>query len=196
MRASEFPRLPGATGVFLEFPPEVEFQWLKRLLPGSRRVGVLYSAQNEAWVGGAERAARAAGLELVALRVNRPADLPHALDAITRGAEVLLGVADPLVLTPETARTVLLASLRERVPFVGMSGPWVRAGAFYALDRDYDDVGRQCGAMAASLLRGQGTPPRPEPPRKVLYSINGLTAEHLRITVSPDILGKATEVIR
>jgi len=196
MRPSELPHLTRSTGVYLEFPPEVEFQWLRRVLPEARRVGVLYSAQNEEWVGRAEGAARAAGLDLVALRVDRPADLPRALEAITRSAEVLLGVADLVVLTPETARTVLLASLRGRVPFVGMSGSWVRAGALYALDRDYQDVGRQCAEMAAALLTGQGAAARPAPPRKVLYAINTLTAERLRVALSPDILGKASEVIR
>jgi putative ABC transport system substrate-binding protein len=195
VRSADLPRMPRATGVYLEIPLAVEFQWLQRLLPGRRRVGLLYSAENDAVVARARESTRAAGLELVARRVAQPADLPEALAEVLRDADVLWGIADGTVLTTESARAIMLAALRSRVPFVGLSRPWVKAGAVYALDRDYRDIGRQCADLALAL-RAESTVPRPEAPRRVVYAVNGRAADQLRITFPDSLLRNAVEVVR
>lgn len=190
-------RGPQFTGVFLEFPADVAFSYLKRILPGQRRVAVLYNpAENQPAVDQATRAARAAGFELLARRVQVAADIPDMLKSLTNSADVLWGIADTLVLTPETARPILLFSLQNRIPFVGLSAPWVKAGAVYALERDYLDIGRQCGEMASQLLDGRSpaTLP-PASPRKVLYVVNRRTADQLKLTISREVLRGAEEVI-
>jgi putative ABC transport system substrate-binding protein len=185
------------TGVFLEFPADVAFSYLKRILPGQRRVAVLYNpAENQPTIDQATRAARPAGLDLLARKVQSASGLPDMLKSLTNSADVLWGIADTLVLTPETARPILLFSLQNRIPFVGLSAPWVRAGALYALERDYPDVGRQCAELAGQLLAGQSPASLPPvPPRKVLYLINRRTADQLKLSIPRDVLRAAEEVI-
>jgi putative ABC transport system substrate-binding protein len=185
------------TGVFLEFPSEVEFRYLARILPGQHRVAVIYNAaQNQRTVEEARRAARASGLELVLRKVTAPSDIPATLLSLSNNAEVLWGLADTIVLTPETAGRILLFSLQNRIPFVGLSAPWVRAGAVYALERDYGDIGRQCAEMASLLLDGASPSDlTPVPPRKVLYLINQHTATQLRLSIPRDVLRGADKVI-
>ncbi len=197
LHASDVTRGPQFTGVFLEFPFEVAFSYLKRILPGQRRVAVLYNgAENQPTIDQASRAARTADLELLARKVPTASGLPDMLKSLTNSADVLWGIADTLVLTPETARPILLFSLQNRIPFVGLSAPWVRAGALYALERDYPDVGRQCAELAGQVLAG--LPPAslpPAPPRKVLYVINRRTADQLKLNIPRDVLRGAAEVI-
>ncbi|MGH9748872.1 MAG: ABC transporter substrate-binding protein [Candidatus Polarisedimenticolia bacterium] len=185
------------TGVVLEFPVETELRWLQRLLPGQKKIGVLFNAPgNSDRIASATRAARALGLTLNARRLDSPRDLPIALDALAADMDVLWGVADQIVLNPQTARPILLFSLRHRIPFVGLSETWVKAGALYALDRDYADIGAQCGEVAARLL--QGASPAsvpPATPRRVVYSINLKTARLLRIDLPPNLVQGAQAVI-
>jgi putative ABC transport system substrate-binding protein len=132
----------------------------------------------------------------LARRVRASSDIPDILKSLTNSADVLWGIADTLVLTPETARPILLFSLQNRIPFVGLSGSWAKAGAVYALDRDYTDMGRQCGELAGKVLAGQapdGLPP--VPPRKVIYLINRRIAEPLKLTIPREALQGAEEVI-
>jgi putative ABC transport system substrate-binding protein len=190
-------RAPNATGVVLEFDVETEFRWLRRLLPEQKNVGVLFSTEgNQARIDQASRVARALGLTLHARRVGSPRDLPEALESLTKRAEVLWGVADEVVLTPQTVQPILLFSIRNRIPFVGLSTTWVKAGALYALDRDYEDVGRQCAEMAIRILNG--APPgalRPATPRKVVYLVNRRTADLMRLDLRQDLLSGARAVI-
>jgi putative ABC transport system substrate-binding protein len=190
-------RAANATGVVLEFDVETEFRWLQRLLPDQKNVGVLYSsAKNQARVDAATRFARTLGLTLHARQVKSPRDLPDALDSLTKRADVLWGVADDVVLTPQTVQPILLYSIRNRIPFVGLSANWVKAGALYALDRDYVDIGRQCAEMAIRVLNG--TSPgalRPAPPRKVVYVVNRRTAKLMKLQFRQGLLGEAHAVI-
>jgi putative ABC transport system substrate-binding protein len=197
LRASELGGSPNTTGVYLEFPLEVEFQWMRRLLPRRRHVGVLFNpTENGAKIEKASRVAASMALELHPRRVESPSQIPRSLDSLADEADVLWGVADNVVLTPETAKAILLFSLRNRVPFVGLSFPWVKAGALYALDRDYVDIGRQCAEMAARILRGEppGSLP-PVPPRRIVYFVNKRTASQMKLDFPPDVLGAARDVV-
>lgn len=186
-------RASNATGVALEFPVETQFNWLKTLLPDAKNIGVMYNpSENKKKVEHAARVADRLGLHLEAFAVDKPQDIPPALAALSKNVDVLWGIADTLTLSPQLAKHILLFAFRNKIPFIGPSDAWVKAGALYSLNWDYRDMGIQCGIMAWSIL--QGTPPSsiaPAVPRKVLYSINLKTAEQIKIDIPEDIVQKA-----
>ena len=197
LNADALAKSPNATAVVLEFPVETELRFLQRLLPGQRNVGVLFNPlENQARIDAAARAAGALGLTLYARKVVSPKELPDALESLNKRADVLWGVADQIVLNSRTARPILLFSLRNRIPFVGLSATWVKAGALYALDRDYHDIGVQCGEMAFRILQGAAPSTLPPvPPRKVVYTVNLKTARLLRLDLRAPVLQAAQAVI-
>lgn len=186
-------RRPHSSAVTLQFPVALEFEWLKRVLPNARSVGVLYDPRTNA-----ERVARARevvgryGLSLMAREVPRPQDLPDALEALADRVDVLWGMADPVVLTAATAKPVLTFSYSNRIPFVGLSESWVKAGALYALERDYEDIGRQCGESVAQTLEGRGPASFVAlPPRKVSYTLNLRAARYMRLELPASLVSGA-----
>lgn len=186
-----------ATGVALEFPVETELRWLQRFFPGRRAVGVLYHPdENRGRIETAVKTAQALGLVLVARSVERARDLPDELEWLANRADVLWGVTDTVVFTPQTAQPILLYSFRNRIPLVGLSQTWVRAGALYALDRDYEDIGAQCAELALKVLQGAPVASLPpEAPRKVRYSVNLRTAQHMKLEIPQALLHGAHEVV-
>jgi putative ABC transport system substrate-binding protein len=188
-----------ATGVYLEHGMDTELQWIAQLLPAERRVGILYhSPESTARAVVAERlAARGGRITVQTMRVNSANDIPVALAALSQDADVILGLTDSLLFNAETARAILTFSFRERIPVVGPSAGWVRAGAVYALSHDYEDIGRQTGELALRVLGGQRPASLPPvPPRKVTFSVNARTASELRVIVPDLLLRSAEEVIR
>jgi len=194
LREADIRRGRGVTGVFLEFPLETQFAWLRHLMPEARRIGVVFNpAENRGTVEAAGKIATRMGLELLAREVATPPELPGALESLANRADVLWGISDNVVVTPQTARSLLLFSFRNRIPFIGLSTAWVKAGAFYALDRDYRDIGRQCAELAGKVLAGaEAGSLAPVPPRRVTYSLNLKTAEQMKMHV-PSSLSKAAE---
>ena len=120
-----------------------------------------------------------------------------ALRKLMAEVDVIWTVADGRVITTETTPALILASLRQRMPLIGLSVAHVRAGALAALYCDYEDVGEQAAMLALRVLRGE--PPaslRPTQPRRVGLALNLRTAEHLGLNVPPDVVSEAEETMR
>lgn len=185
------------TGVFLEFPIERQLERLRSVLPGATSIGIVYDPkQNEARVRAAAAAAPKLGMRVEARPVSAARELPNALASLANTVSVVLGLPDSLVLTPETAREVLLFSFRNRIPFVGPSASWAKAGALYALHWDGRDVGRQLAELAADLHAGApiaSLPPRG--PRSEVLTLNGKTADQLGVTFSLELRSRAQQVL-
>lgn len=189
---------PNITAVLLDFPPETQLQWMKRIVPNTGSVGVLFNPkENQTKIDVASKAAKGVGLTLVSRSIETPHALPDALDDITRTIDVLWGIPDSIVMTPQTAEPLLLSTLKNKVPLVGLSRTWVKAGALYALDRDYYDIGQQCGEIAMRLLQGTVAKTIPATfPRKVMYSINLKTAGVLNLELSQDLIRGAEQIFQ
>jgi len=184
--------------VLLDFPLDMQLQWLRRIVPGAGTVGILFSPQeNQAKVTAAIRLVKDTGLKLMPQAVDSPRALPDALDNISRTVDVLWGISDSMVMTPQTAEPILLSTLRNKIPLIGLSTSWVKAGALYALDRDYVDIGLQCGEVAGRVLGG--TAPgslTPMPPRKVTYAVNLKTAAVIDLELPPELIQGAAQVFQ
>jgi putative tryptophan/tyrosine transport system substrate-binding protein len=196
--ADELRAARNATGVMLEFSMETQLRWIHRFVPDSQAVGVLYNPQeNQARIAEAHKVAQRLGLRLVAREVHKPQDLPGALESLAREADVLLAVTDQIVLSPQTTQAILLFSFRNRMPFSGLSSSWVKAGALYALERDYPDLGAQCAEMAVEVLNGRAASSiPPAKPRKVVYAVNVRTADQLKLRLPEELIAGAAEVYR
>ena len=172
---------PGAPLVVpLEIPQEMQIAWLKRLLPNAHNVGILFDpAQNERRVADGAAAWKRAGFVTVLEPVAGPAALPSALTRLTNSVDVLHAIPDTTVFAPEHSRALLLFSFRHQIPLAGPSEAWVRAGALYAIDWDYADLGRYCAALAVRQAGGAKSPP--PPPARTRVVVNARSAEQLRI---------------
>jgi putative ABC transport system substrate-binding protein len=186
------------TGASLDIPPDVQFAYVRRLLPAARRVGVLFHpAETGPIVEAARGAASKHGLTLVARPIAERDDVIAALRALMGEVDVVWAVADGHVFTPQTTSALILASLRSRIPLIGLSIGHVRAGALAALYCDYDDVGEQTAALALRVLRGEAPGSLPVAfPRRVGLALNLRTAEHLKLDVPPDVASEAGETVR
>jgi putative ABC transport system substrate-binding protein len=187
-----------ATGVGMEFPLDVQVAWLRRAFPRARRIAVLYNpGENAQRVDEARALAARAGFRLDAFPVRSPQEIPATLEEAARHAEVLWGLTDSVVFSPETAKGLLLFSFRNRIPLVGVSAAWVRAGALCSLDRDYVDLGRQAGEMALRILAGGSAAAiAPAAPRRACSAVNLRTARELGVELPEQLVREACEVVR
>jgi putative ABC transport system substrate-binding protein len=195
LSADALKKRTNATGVVLEMPMKLQLEWIQRLMPSDTTVGVLYNpAENRQRVEEADGLARDMGLKLVAYEVDTPQSLPNVLETVAKRIDVLWGIADSVVVSPETAKTLLVYSFRNRIPFIGLSSAWVKAGALFALDWDYEDVGAQCAELAVRIFRGtRAGNIAPESPRRVTYAVNLKTAREMRVVLRESVISGAAK---
>ena len=186
------------TGSSLDIPVETQFRMLHRLVPKARRIGVLYHRQETGAIVEAARAVAARqGLELVAREVERPEGALLAMEALVRDVDAVWSIADSHVFTAETTAALILATLRARVPFFGLSAAQVRSGALLALSADYTENGEQAAELALRVLGGErASAIAPSVPGKVAVTLNLRSARHLGLSIDPDIEREGAVIIR
>jgi putative tryptophan/tyrosine transport system substrate-binding protein len=186
------------TGVGLEFSLDSQFDAMRRILPELSTVGVLYNPkENQETIDHAVHIANKLSIKLVPKSVSTPRDIPDALESLANNVDLLWGITDQVVVSPQTAEPILLFSFRNKIPFAGLSTPWVKAGSLYALERDYSDIGSQCAEIAVKIVNK--TAPHTIPvvaPRKVRFSLNLKTARTMQIDLPHPIIDEASQVVQ
>jgi len=185
-------------GASLDIPVEAQFRELLSVLPRVKRIGVIYNLEeNREVVREASLIAKGMGLELVGAVVGSEKAVPDTLDDLIKKVDAIWSVSDNIVFTPQSIQYVLLTTLRNEMPFMGISPSYVKAGALMALSCDYKDVGRQAGDVANRVLSGEQPSNIPiTAPRKVYLSLNSIAAEQIRIKIPSDVAARAKEIFK
>ena len=115
-----------------------QLRLIRAVLPQARRIGVLYSRNSEFLLPETRQAARALGLQIIAQRWDDPYD-NRALQTLLNDSEVLLGLDDPALYNPSTAKSLLLSSYARQQALIGPTASFVRAGSLASTYSDEQD---------------------------------------------------------
>jgi putative ABC transport system substrate-binding protein len=177
------------SGISLSPDPALLFGMLKNLLPGIRRVIVVYNPQsNEALIRLAREAAKAQGLELAPIEAADLAAAARAYETLFAGAD---GRRDALWL-PQDATTVeestivpmvLKESWGRSLPVFSSSVLHVKKGALFALYPNNVQLGRDLATLALAVQNGDAVRRGIGPLRAVRAALNTRTASHLGLNL-------------
>ena len=134
------------------------------------------------------------GFRLIVKPVRSVKEIPSALHELENKVDLLWAVYDQTVYGPETAKYVLLFTLRKNIPFVGFSPQFAKAGALLALYGNYDDMGRQAAFIAKQILNNERPTYKYVEPRQTAIAINEKAANALNISFPDNFLRKADKI--
>ncbi|MDI3271432.1 ABC transporter substrate-binding protein [Pseudomonas sp. AL03] len=169
-------------------PPRLSLLWsdppLKRqlrltrlLLPQARRVGVLFDSHSEFLLKELHQAAHSLGLEVVTERWDNTND-SRPLQTLLKNSDVLLGLDDPDLYNPKTAKNLLLSSYARQLALIGPNAGFVRAGS---LASTYSDQSDWLAILDELLDRPPATWPRTHYPQHFKVLSNPQVARSLGI---------------
>ena len=183
------------TGVSLDIPVETQFEAIKGIIPKMGRVGVIYNpGENNTVISKAGKIAADMGFKLIPYPVSSTREIPEIGNM---KIDVLWLIPDTIVCQPAIIQEILFDSLKRKIPVIGISPFYVKAGAVMALSCDYEDIGRQAGEAAERILIDENMPVTGvSAPRKTKLYLNAVTAETIGLTISKEIIDKAEEVIK
>ncbi|MGY2400568.1 ABC transporter substrate-binding protein [Pseudomonas sp. SDO5271_S396] len=119
-------------------PLDRQLRLISSILPQARRIGVLYGADSEFLLPELRQHASPLGLEIVPQRWDNIGD-SRPLQTLFRNSDVLLGLDDPQLYNPKTAKNLLLSSYAQQLPLVGPNAGFVRAGSLASTYSDQAD---------------------------------------------------------
>ena len=183
------------TGASLDVPLRIQLEKFKLIVPHLKSVGVLYTPETEPLIRQARSVSEDLGIKLVALSIESEKEIPSVLERLRDEVDGIWAVADPTIFTPQSTQFILLYTLRNGLPLMGLTPSFVQAGALFTLAPDYKDVGRQAGEMALEIISGKD--PKHisiSVPRMIYLYLNLKTANQINLKVSPDLVQVAKEV--
>ena len=147
------------TGTSDKLPVEAQLDLIRKMQPEAKTIGIIYTTSEPNSVSAIaeyEEKAEAYGFTIEALGVSAQAEVTQAADTlISRGVDCLSNLTDNNVVG-------VLASILEKtgeagIPVYGSEVEQVKIGCAAAAGIDYIKLGKQTGAMAAKILKGETT---------------------------------------
>jgi ABC-type uncharacterized transport system substrate-binding protein len=191
--------LPNVTGVQTQAALDEMIALIRQMLPRAHRLGTLFVPAEVNMVFSKDelnKAATKAGMELVATGVATSSEVSDAALALAgRDIDVLCQV--PGNMTAAAFGGIAQAAARRRIPIFAFQNVQAHEGAAVVLGRDYFDAGRDTGAIAARVLRGESPAKIPfETYTKTKLIVNPQAARAAGLTIPPAVLAQAAEVIK
>lgn len=175
------------SAVFLDQPLTRQAAVARLTLPHHSRAAVLLGPDSRSERVAIATVLEQAELEPALVEVDRVADVFYSLERIATPRTVLLAVPDPLVFTARTAAHILLGAYRYRMPVVGYSQSYAKAGALVAVFSSPEQLAQQVGEMAIRVIQKADAPlPSPQYPKYFSVTVNRQVARSLGLTLPSD----------
>lgn len=185
------------TGTSDKLPVEAQLEMIREVLPEAEKIGILYTTSEVNSVSSVkeyERLASKYGFEIVTSGISSTAEVALAAEDILGKVDCLTNLTDNTVVN--SLPVILERADEKRIPVFGSEIEQVKMGCLAAEGLDYVELGKQTGAMAAKVLRGEAQASELEfelISESSLY-VNTETAEKLGVELGDSVLERAAEV--
>lgn len=169
-----------ATAVYLDQPFARQLALVHLMLPGSARIGVLFSTESRHLLAALEAAAQQRKFSLATELVTAASGIYAALTRLLPETDALLALPDPSIFNANTLPNILLTTYRVQRPVFGFSPAYVKAGALAAVYSTPQQMARQAAEIALALSSGAPVP-APQYARAFEVSVNEAVARSLGI---------------
>jgi putative ABC transport system substrate-binding protein len=188
------------TGMLLsvEDMPSKQLALAVEMVPGANKIGLLVNPDNPSHPflrPGLDIAAKALGVELVALEARSPNDLHAALQSSARAnVKIVLALTDAMFLNER--KRIALSAMAERLPTMFATRENVEDGGLMSYGIDLRANWRRVATFVDKILKGAKPGDVPlEFPTKLELVINLTAAKILGLEVPPSLIARADEVI-
>jgi putative ABC transport system substrate-binding protein len=181
--------------------PEVSgkrVELMKEVVPGLKRLAVLWNPDNpvsQPEMKEAEAAARSGGLQIQSVDVTRLSDLQLAFDKMkAEHAQALMILSDAMLYGNRKQLSDRAAA--NYLPTISYTGEFAKSGSLMGYGPDLNVITGRAAIYVDKILKGAKPNDLPiEQPTKFELVINMNTARALGLTVPPQIIARADEVI-
>ena len=171
------------SAIFLDQPPARRLDLIELALGEGQRIGVLLGNGSVIWETELRELARTRNLTLTTRLIANQKHLARGLKDLLKESDVLLAIPDAVVFNRYTVRNILLTTYHRKVPVVGYSHSYVKAGALMALGSTPDQIGRQIVAVIRQMASNGWDLPEPMYPRYFSLTVNRQVAESFGLSI-------------
>lgn len=151
---------PNITGTSDKLPIEGQLQFIRELQPEAKTIGILYTTSEPNSVSAVKEYQDKApqyGFTIEAVGVTQQSEVIQAADTlIGKNVDCFSNLTDNNVV--EVLPSILEKTRAANIPVYGSEIEQVKLGCVASAGIEYVSLGKQTGAMAAKILKGEATP--------------------------------------
>jgi ABC-type uncharacterized transport system substrate-binding protein len=174
---------------------------LKDSIPKLSRVAVLWypkAGSSQPQWSGSQAAARQLGLQLHSMAIDSPDKYESAFkEAVKAGSTALAVVRHRLTQSGLYQKQIIELAAKYRLPTIYYREDFVKQGGLMSYGADEVEPFKRVAAMVDKILKGAKPADIPvEQSSKFEFVVNLKTAKQLGLSIPPEILARATKIIR
>ena len=170
-------------------------EMFKETFPAISRVVILDPPRRQRNIPAYQRAAQALGIGLEPIRVRNRKEFQSVFTKIVKmGPDALITIRNTL--TFGYARKIAQFALENQFPLFGDDSRFVESGALMSYGVNYRANWRRAAVYVDKILKGANPATLPVEPPQLELVINLKTARKIGVTIPPEILLEANEVIK
>lgn len=174
------------SAILLDQPPKRQVAMVVAALPEAKNIGLLSSAHTPD-AENLRKSFEAKGLKLNEQQLTSSESLYRDLGLVLEESDVLLAIPDAEVYNALTMRNILLATYHRRVPVVGFSASYVKAGALCAVFTTPSQIAKQAADMTKQFIgANQSKLPAAQYPAEFDIAVNQQVARSLGVQIRED----------
>lgn len=187
---------PRFSAIYLDQPVERQLSLIASAFPDRNRIGILFDSLAPEELEQIRQKAAEYGLQLYGQETGEARPLFEALQNVLQHSDVLLAIPAPAVYNSSTLRNILVSTYQTRIPLVGFSSAYVKAGATCAVFSTPAHFAAQAGTATRKLFE-TGILPSAQYPKFYEVAVNDRVAQSLGIDIrNPDELAKKMATIK
>ena len=185
------------TGTSDKLPVELQLQMIRKVLPDAKKIGIMYTTSEINSISAIEEYKELApnyDFEIVESGISSSADISQAADSLLTKVDCITNLTDNTVVS--SLPTILNKASSKNIPVFGSEIEQVKIGCLAAEGLDYISLGKQTGAMAAKVLKGDAKASELnfELIDEAAFYGNTAVAESLGITFPDELTSSAAEL--
>jgi ABC-type uncharacterized transport system substrate-binding protein len=144
--------------LYLDQPMKRSLLLIKILSKRFKQIGALVSNDDIASVKAMDNAAIELDLELHIEQIESKDIIGTALNNLLDKIDIFLAIPDSNIHNKSTVSNILLSTYRKRIPLIGFSSAYVKAGALAAVYSSPEDIANQVKDNIIAVFSGQPIP--------------------------------------
>jgi len=181
---TRFPRKNNWSRILIDQPLDRQFNLITVLLGSNKTSGILLGPYTKDLTKSLQKTSIKTSQQINIEEIKNTDELTSSLKALSNKSNVLLTLPDPIIYNKSTIRGILLLAYRNKLPIIGFSQAYVKAGAIAAVYSKPEQISNQISNIASLFFINNNFDQKEYYPDEFSVALNKKIARSLGIKLA------------
>jgi len=181
---TRFPHKNNWSRILIDQPLDRQFNLITALLGPNKKSGILLGPYTKDLTKSLQRNSIKTSQQINIEEIKNTDELTSSLKALSNKSNVLLTLPDPIIYNKSTIRGILLLAYRNKLPIIGFSQAYVKAGAIAAVYSQPEQISNQISNITRLFFINKKFDQKEYYPNEFSVAVNKKIARSLGIKLA------------